>query len=163
MASIQRQTGMTRLLPMLLLLAAAVGTSACVYRPNIQQGNLLEVEEIDQVTAGMTRSQVRYVLGTPMISDPFTPDRWDYVYRLTRGRSSKAETAHFVVHFVDDKVSRVDKLDLPDPAPVDRKKDKKKKKKKAEAEVEREPPTAPSIKQPQPAEPRPDVRRPGGT
>jgi len=150
-----------RLAP-LLLLAAVIGTAGCVYRPNIQQGNLLDVEEVDQVTAGMTRSQVRYLLGTPMISDPFTPERWDYVYRLTRGRSSKAETAHFVVHFVDDKVSRVDKLDLPDPVPVDRKANKKKKK-KAEAELEREPPPAPSVKQPQPAEPRPEGRRPGGT
>lgn len=153
---------MTRLLPLLFLLVAALGTSACVYRPNIQQGNLLDVEEVDQVTAGMTRSQVRYLLGTPMISDPFTPDRWDYVYRLTRGRLTKAETAHFVVHFVDDKVSRVDKLDLPDPVPVDRKKDKKKKK-KAENEDEREPPPAPSVKQPQPAEPRPGARPPGGS
>lgn len=140
-----------RRLPPLLALLAALGTAACVYRPNIQQGNLLEVADVDQVTAGMTRSQVRYVLGTPMISDPFHPDRWDYVYTLKRGRERKVDTAHFVVHFVDDKVSSVEKPDLPDEKTAVQKKDKKK------TDAGREPPPAPSVKQPQP-----DARRPSG-
>jgi outer membrane protein assembly factor BamE len=95
------------------LLLAAAGV-ACVHRPYIQQGNYLEMTDVDQVTTGMTRSQVRYLLGTPMISDPFTAQRWDYIYTLKRGRARKIDRAHFVVYFTEDKVSRIEKLDTPE-------------------------------------------------
>ncbi len=98
----------------LVLLAGAV-IGACVHRPYIQQGNFLEIKDVDQVTTGMTRSQVRYLLGTPMISDPFTAKRWDYIYTLKRGRARKVDRAHFVVYFEDDKVTRIDRLDTPEP------------------------------------------------
>ncbi len=98
--------------------AAAIWLSGCVYRPTIQQGNLLQLDEIEQVKVGMTRSQVRYVLGTPMVSDPFEPDRWDYVYTLQRGRDKRIDRAHFVVLFEADKVVKVDKLDLPEETDV---------------------------------------------
>ena len=75
---------------------------------------MLKVKDVDQVTAGMTRSQVRYLLGTPMISDPFDPQRWDYIYTLSTGRDRKLDRGHFVVYFAGDKVSKVEKLDLPD-------------------------------------------------
>jgi outer membrane protein assembly factor BamE len=96
-------------LVLFLMLGTLCLAGGCVYRPTIQQGNLLKTEDVDQITAGMTRSQVRYVLGTPMISDPFNPQRWDYVYFLRRGRQSKEDRAHFVVWFEGDKVSRVEK------------------------------------------------------
>jgi len=101
-----------------LLLAAA--TAGCVYRPDIQQGNLLKLTEVEQVTVGMSRSQVRYLLGTPMVSDPFAPHRWDYVYRRTYGRDRQVDTAHFIVRFEDDKVSAVEKVALPQPPGPDR-------------------------------------------
>jgi outer membrane protein assembly factor BamE len=97
------------------LLLVAVAIAGCVHRPYIQQGNYLETGDVDQVTTGMTRSQVRYLLGTPMISDPFTAQRWDYIYTLKRGRDRNLDRAHFVVYFVDDKVSRVERLDSPEP------------------------------------------------
>ena len=50
-----------------------------------------------------------------MISDPFTAQRWDYVYTLKRGRDRNLDRAHFVVYFDDDKVSRVERLDSPEP------------------------------------------------
>lgn len=132
-----------------LVVVAGGIASGCVYRPNIQQGNLLEVEDVEQVQTGMTRSQVRYLLGTPMIMDPFSPDRWDYVYTLKRGRQRGIDRAHFVVHFDDDKVNRVEKLDLPEPAaPAGGRKASKK-------PVDREPPAPPSVQQPQPDAPRP--------
>ena len=96
-----------------LVLGVALGSAGCVYRPNIQQGNLLKTEDVDQVTAGMTRSQVRYLLGTPMLADPFDPQRWDYIYTLQRGREKSRDRAHFIVRFEDDKVSRVEKPGLP--------------------------------------------------
>jgi outer membrane protein assembly factor BamE len=96
-----------------LLLVTTLGAVGCVYRPNIQQGNMLKVEDVDQVTVGMTRSQVRYLLGTPMLADPFDPQRWDYIYTLQRGRDPDIDRAHFVVRFDGDKVSGIDKADLP--------------------------------------------------
>jgi outer membrane protein assembly factor BamE len=99
----------------LALLSAAVVLGGCIYRPNIQQGNLLSTEDIDKVTVGMTRSQVRYLLGTPMISDPFAPHRWDYVYRLTHGRPRRTDSAHFIVRFEGDTVVAVEKVDAPEP------------------------------------------------
>jgi outer membrane protein assembly factor BamE len=97
------------------LLSAVLLSSGCVYRPDIQQGNLLLPSDIDQVAVGMSRSQVRYLLGTPMVSDPFAPHRWDYVYRMTHGRSSTVDTAHIVVRFDGDTVSGVERIDVPAP------------------------------------------------
>jgi len=95
--------------------AACALASGCVYRPDIQQGNLLLPTDVEQVTVGMTRSQVRFLLGTPMVSDPFAPHRWDYIYRKTYGRDSRPDTAHLVVRFEGDKVVSVEKLDSVEP------------------------------------------------
>ena len=103
----------------LALLLATAGTG-CVYRPDIQQGNLLTLSDVEQVTVGMSRSQVRYLLGTPMVSDPFAPQRWDYVYRRTTGRDRQVDTAHFIVRFEGDKVSAVEKVALPQPPSAER-------------------------------------------
>ncbi len=109
-----RQSGPRRILTALVALAVAgVATTGCVYRPTIQQGNLLLQSDIDQIKPGMTRSQVRYILGTPMVSDPFEPNRWDYVYTLQQGRSKHVDRAHIVVYFDGDKVTRVANLEAP--------------------------------------------------
>jgi outer membrane protein assembly factor BamE len=134
-------------------LFATATLDGCVYRPNIQQGNFLETKDVDQVTAGMTRSQVRYLLGTPMISDPFTAQRWDYIYTLKRGHQRGIDRSHFVVYFDGDKVARVERPDLPEPPP-DVKVDTKAMKKEAEAATH-EPPPSPSVSQTQPDAPRP--------
>ena len=68
-----------------MAIALAIG-SGCVYRANISQGNLIKEEDLEQVEIGMTKNQVRFLLGTPMIDDPFSKDRWDYVYYLKVGR-----------------------------------------------------------------------------
>lgn len=97
-----------------LLIATVVGTlvaSGCVHRIDIQQGNFLEAKDIDRVAEGMTRVQVRALLGTPMVADPFTSARWDYVYYLKRGRWQKPEQRHFIVFFDADKVNRIDRSD----------------------------------------------------
>jgi outer membrane protein assembly factor BamE len=91
----------------LLLSLLATG---CVYRVDIQQGNLLDPEQIDQVEVGMSRSQVRFLLGTPMVIDSFNPDRWDYVYRFQRGHERKVFKYHLVVWFEADKVTRIEEL-----------------------------------------------------
>ncbi len=70
-----------------IVLGMLVTASGCVYRANISQGNIVEEEDLDKVEVGMTRNQVRFLLGTPMIADPFHQDRWDYVYYVKIGRN----------------------------------------------------------------------------
>ena len=89
---------------------------AWVYRIDIQQGNFLENKEIDQVTVGMTRSQVRYLLGTPVVGNAFQNSRWDYVYFLKHGRTSKTDQRHFTVYFEEDKVTRIERRGTDTPA-----------------------------------------------
>lgn len=91
--------------------------SGCVYRMNIQQGNFLEGRTVDQLQAGMTRSQVRYLLGTPMVPDAFDRDRWDYLYYFKKGRLTKPEERHLIVYFHEDKVDKFEKNNVPAQAP----------------------------------------------
>jgi outer membrane protein assembly factor BamE len=94
---------------LLLWLALAALASGCVYRINIQQGNFLDQAAVEQVKPGMTRSQVRYLLGTPMVADPFEKERWDYIYYLKKGRSSHVDSRRVTVYFDGDKVAKLDK------------------------------------------------------
>ena len=94
----------------LAILAASLAVSGCVYRMDIQQGNLLDAEQVDQLETGMTRSQVRFLLGTPMVIDSFDANRWDYVYSLRRGRARKVTKHHLVVWFDGDTVTRIEEL-----------------------------------------------------
>lgn len=157
---------MPRIRSALALIAAtsiAVATCGCVYRPTIQQGNLLQLDEIDQVKVGMTRSQVRYILGTPMVSDPFEPDRWDYVYTLQMGHNKRIDRAHFVVLFDGDKVSQVDKLDLPEETDVaQRVRAERDKRAAAEAAAAQTPGSAP-VAPVSPATAEPPATAPGTT
>jgi outer membrane protein assembly factor BamE len=104
-----------RLCNLVLCVAVALTTlPGCVYRIDIQQGNFLEAKDIDRVTVGMTRLQVKSLLGTPMVADPFEGWRWDYVYYYKRGRWRKPEQTHFIVFFEEDKVTRIDRSGKPD-------------------------------------------------
>jgi outer membrane protein assembly factor BamE len=105
----------TRLLGLVLLAALASG---CVYRPDIQQGNFLESKTVDQLQVGMTRSQVRYLLGTPLVPDLFDKDRWDYLYYFQRGRLRRPVQRHVIVYFKEDKVTSFDRDNVPNTAPL---------------------------------------------
>ena len=96
-----------------VVLSTSIATSGCVYRIDIQQGNFLEDKDIDRVTVGMTRVQVRSLLGTPMVADPFESSRWDYVYYSKQGRLKKPVQRHFIVHFEGDKVVKIDRSTPP--------------------------------------------------
>jgi outer membrane protein assembly factor BamE len=92
-----------------LVSAVSLLGSGCVYRINIQQGNFLNQSAVDTVKEGMTRSQVRYLLGTPMVADSFDKERWDYIYYLKKGRSRHVDSRRVTVYFDGDKVARLDK------------------------------------------------------
>lgn len=94
------------------MMAAMLATfclAACVYRIDIQQGNLLEDKDIGQVEVGMTRSQVQFLLGTPMVSDSFHHDRWDYAYYFRQGRSRDVQHRWLIVYFQNERVARVER------------------------------------------------------
>lgn len=96
-----------RLSPVFILAIAGMLSAGCVYQASLSQGNLLDQEDIDQVEVGMTRGQVRFLLGTPMIDDPFHADRWDYIYYLTIGRNQAVAKRWVSVFFEDGVVSEI--------------------------------------------------------
>ena len=77
------------------------------YRMDIQQGNYVSQDMVSQLKPGMTRDQVRFALGTPLLTDIFHGDRWDYLY-WHEDAAGKREERKFSVYFKDDKLARVD-------------------------------------------------------
>lgn len=100
---------------LVLVFATLVVSTGCVYRATISQGNLIKQEDLDQAEVGMTRNQIRFLLGTPMVDDPFHRDRWDYVYYLKIGRKDAGQKRWVSVFFVDDRVSEIRKEQELDP------------------------------------------------
>lgn len=102
----------------LALLLAACGVPKLItpYRMDIQQGNYISQEMVSQLRPGMTREQVRFVLGTPLLADIFHADRWDYVfYRDVLGGTR--EERKVAVIFQDGKLARVEGDVVPAAAP----------------------------------------------
>lgn len=89
----------------LLLLVTTMSLAGCsyfqfpgVYKVEVQQGNIVDQEMVDQLRIGMTKSQVRYVMGTPLIADSFEQNRWDYYYSDKKGVKVK-ERKNITVYF----------------------------------------------------------------
>jgi len=77
------------------------------YKMDIQRGNFVTQDMIAKLQLGMTRSQVRFALGTPLMVDPFHNDRWDYVYRYMKA-GTLTEQRRLKVHFSNDRLARVE-------------------------------------------------------
>ena len=77
------------------------------YRIEIQQGNFLNQEMLAQLKPGMTKDQVRFILGTPLVTDPFHAERWDYVFTHAPANSTRYESRRVAVFFEDGKLTRV--------------------------------------------------------
>jgi len=104
--------------PLALVIVTAAFLNGCSYlkypdihKVTVQQGNIVNQEMVDQLRPGMTRSQVRYIFGTPLLMDTFDQDRWDYYYSIKPpGRSELREriTVFFegntLTHFTGDYV-----------------------------------------------------------
>ena len=89
-----------------------------IHIPDVQQGNVLEPEVLAQLHPGLSKKQVKFLMGTPIIHDAFQPDRWDYVY-LFESQDSKTIRKRVTVFFDHDTLSRIetDGVDLPITAP----------------------------------------------
>ncbi len=79
----------------------SIAGSVNPHRIDVMQGNVVDQRMVSQLRRGMTREQVRFVLGTPLVVDAFRQDRWDYVYLFKPGRG-EAERRVLSVFFVDD-------------------------------------------------------------
>jgi outer membrane protein assembly factor BamE len=84
----------------------ALDRAPLIYRPTIQQGNVVTQEQINQLQPGMSKRQVRFLLGTPMLTDVFHADRWDYAYTLGEG-STPSETQRVTLYFEQDRLVRI--------------------------------------------------------
>jgi outer membrane protein assembly factor BamE (lipoprotein component of BamABCDE complex) len=107
-----------RMRPILaLLLAPLLALAAgCVYRMEIQQGNYVSQAAASQLKLGMTKDQVRFVLGTALLTDIFHEDRWDYVYWRRRANSRDVEERRFTLLFRDGTLNRIEGDVVPTPA-----------------------------------------------
>jgi outer membrane protein assembly factor BamE len=93
------------------------------YKMDIRQGNFVTAEMREKIKLGMSKSQVKYVLGTPMVSDVFHANRWDYVYRLEQ-RAKLVDQQRLTLYFDNDNLIKIDDSDLtvkPEPVAVDAK------------------------------------------
>jgi outer membrane protein assembly factor BamE len=112
------------LVPLAVLLAMLGGCGWFdVHRIPVQQGNVVTQDMIDQLRPGMTRRQVAFVLGEPVLRNAFEPDRWDYVYRIY-DRERHLEVRRVSLFFRDDRLSHFagdvapgDVMHIPDPEP----------------------------------------------
>ncbi|MDB5992518.1 MAG: smpA / OmlA family protein [Herbaspirillum sp.] len=82
------------------------------YKIDIQQGNFVSAEMLAQLKEGMTRDQVRFVLGTPLLTDIFHAERWDYDFRLTKGNGAVI-ASRVSVFFNGDSLAKWDGGNLP--------------------------------------------------
>jgi len=85
-----------------------------MYKPDIQQGNVITQEKINKLEPGMTRQQVQFLLGTPMLVDTFHRNRWDYVFTIKRG-GKDIEKKRVSLYFNDDQLVKIEGNFRPQP------------------------------------------------
>ncbi len=85
--------------------ATAVSDFVKPYRVDVRQGNYVTQEMVAQLKPGMTRDQVRFVLGTPLLADVFHADRWDYIYRFRPGKGDQTQERRLAVIFEDGRLA----------------------------------------------------------
>lgn len=85
-----------------------ISLPGCVYRMDIPQGNRIDAALIEKLEIGMTRNQVRFLLGTPSVQDPYRPDQWHYVYFHKSGADQTIEKRLMTLQFSDDRLTEID-------------------------------------------------------
>jgi outer membrane protein assembly factor BamE len=103
---------MRKILIPVLLVCLATASGCSVYRPTIQQGNILDPNQISKLKLGMSKRQVMFVMGTPLLEDPFHKNRWDYVHTIKPGTSAKMTLQRLTLYFDKDSLERIDKSAL---------------------------------------------------
>ena len=78
-----------------------------MYRPDIQQGSVVDQEMVNKLKPGMSKRQVSYLLGTPALIDSFHQNRWDYVYSLKKNRQERIQK-DLTLFFENDRLTRIE-------------------------------------------------------
>lgn len=102
---------MRRVLILIISLFFSQFLVSCAYKPDVQQGNTLEDEQIAQLKLGMTKQQVVFLMGTAILKDPFHKNRWDYLYTHAKGREKPTRRV-LTLYFENDRLSKIDKSRL---------------------------------------------------
>lgn len=106
--AIMRKLLITSLLSASLFLAGCPSVSIPgAYKIDIQQGNVITQEMVEKLKHGMSKSQVRFALGSPLLVDVFHQDRWDYVYSIQRGGKERQQR-RLALFFKDDQLIRIE-------------------------------------------------------
>lgn len=100
---------MQKLITLLVLTLLAFSVAGCqiVYKPDVQQGNLLDKKTVDQLKPGLTKHQVLVLMGTPSVDSPFDQSRWDYVSTLSR-RGGPIKVRTLTLSFNNDTLVRTE-------------------------------------------------------
>lgn len=110
---------MHRVLVSFLCSAALAISGGCAswlpsYKIPVQQGNYIDPSLTTQLRPGMTKEQVQSLLGTPLLTDPFHPNRWDYIYTFGKGTRIREERG-VTLYFEGDTLSRIESLGATSP------------------------------------------------
>jgi outer membrane protein assembly factor BamE len=99
-----------RLLLILSIFSLLVINACTIHRLDVQQGNIIKEEQIEKLKPGISKRQVRFIMGSPLIQDPFHDNRWDYVFTMQPGTERKVtEYQHIAIYFEEDKLSKFEK------------------------------------------------------
>jgi outer membrane protein assembly factor BamE len=84
------------------------------HKLDLQQGNTIKLEQLESIEIGMTKSEVRKIMGSPMLSDPFHPQRWDYIYRFIPNKGFERKSL-LTLYFEDEMLVRIDDSEYVEP------------------------------------------------
>jgi outer membrane protein assembly factor BamE len=107
-------------MPLILVLCCVAIVSACAqwlpdaHRLDMQQGNTVKLEQLEGIEIGMTKAEVRKIMGSPMLSDPFHNQRWDYIYRFIPSKGFERKSL-LTLYFQDDVLIRIDDSEYIEP------------------------------------------------
>ena len=91
-----------------LILGFFLTLTACsAHKVNVQQGNVITPDVLEKLKLGMNQNQIKSIMGSPLIEDPFRKNRWDYVYRMSIGEQGLVQSSHITLLFEGEKLSKV--------------------------------------------------------
>lgn len=102
------------------ILILLVSLTACAewlpdaYRQDLQQGNTVKLEQVKQLEIGMSKKEVREIMGYPMLSDPFHNQRWDYIYRFIPNKGFERKS-RLTLYFKDNTLQHIDDSEYVEP------------------------------------------------
>ena len=107
-------------IPLIFVFSSLLFVSACAdwlpeaHRLDLQQGNTIKLEQLEAIEIGMTKAEVRKIMGSPMLSDPFHNQRWDYIYRFIPNKGFERKSL-LTLYFEDDVLIEIDDSEYVEP------------------------------------------------